>query len=150
MQLALIGTLSADDSKAFGRYNGIVTYAAGDPDIYILSNLNNVGTVEVNAFQVQADAIIQMSILDDEAAKEALWKARPTVAGRPGGLLDLESDNMGWRAGSSKDCASACVEILRNSDAAAERAARGKEWVRANFLAPHRIRDWLLLFNRMI
>ena len=33
-----------------------------DPDIFILSNLNNVGAVEVNAFQVHAAVCIQKSI----------------------------------------------------------------------------------------
>ena len=32
------------------------------PDIFILSNLNNVGSVEVNAFQVHSAAVIQKSI----------------------------------------------------------------------------------------
>ena len=57
-------------------------YAAGDPDIFILSNLNNVGSVEVNAFQVHSAAVIQKSIREGFGltVTEALWKARPTVA----------------------------------------------------------------------
>ena len=40
-------------------YNQTVTYAGGDPDVYILSNLNNIGAVEVNAFQVHSAAVLQ-------------------------------------------------------------------------------------------
>ena len=43
--------MAHDDPEGWDFYNQTVSYAAGDPDIYILSNLNNVGAVEVNAFQ---------------------------------------------------------------------------------------------------
>ena len=52
VQLALVGSMAHDDPEGWEFYNQTVAYAAGDPDIYILSNLNNVGSVEVNAIQV--------------------------------------------------------------------------------------------------
>ena len=54
VQLALVGAMAHDDPEGWEFYNQTVTYAAGDPDIFILSNLNNVGSVEVNAFQVHS------------------------------------------------------------------------------------------------
>ena len=61
-------------------------YAGGDPDIYILSNLNNVGSVEVNAFQVNSRVVLQKSIREGFGltVTEALWKGRPTIAGNVG------------------------------------------------------------------
>ena len=55
VQLALVGSMAHDDPEGWDFYNQTVAYAAGDPDIYILSNLNNVGSVEVNAFQVHSE-----------------------------------------------------------------------------------------------
>ena len=53
--------MAHDDPEGWDYYNRTVTYADGDPDVYILSNLNNIGSVEVNAFQVHSKAAIQKS-----------------------------------------------------------------------------------------
>ena len=86
VQLALVGSMAHDDPEGWDYYNRTVAYAAGDPDIYILSNLNNIGSVEVNAFQVHSAAVIQKSIREGFGltVTEALWKARPMV-GEPRG-----------------------------------------------------------------
>ena len=52
VQLALVGSMAHDDPEGWDFYNQTVAYAGEDPDIFVLSNLNNVGSVEVNAFQV--------------------------------------------------------------------------------------------------
>ena len=103
-----------------------VSNARADTEIYTLSNLNNVGSVEVNAFQVHSAAVIQKSIKEGFGltVTEALWKTRPTVAGR--------------------------VQILRDPQEARQRALRGKEFVRRHFLTPRLLRDWLVLMNRLL
>ena len=62
VQLALVGSMAHDDPEGWDFYNQTVAYAGEDPDIFVLSNLNNVGSVEVNAFQVYSGALIQKSI----------------------------------------------------------------------------------------
>lgn len=153
VQLALVGSMAHDDPEGWDFYNQTVAYAAGDADIFILSNLNNVGSVEVNAFQVHSAAVLQKSIREGFGltVTEALWKARPTVAGRVGGIVDqIEDGATGWLVDSSSECAEACVEILAESGAARQRALRGKEFVRGHFLMPRLLRDWLVLFNRLL
>ena len=152
-QLALVGSMAHDDPEGWDYYNQTVTYAGGDHDIYILSNLNNVGAVEVNAFQVHSAAVVQKSIKEGFGltVSEALWKARPTVAGCVGGIVDqIEQGVTGWLVESASECAAACREILGDPTAARERALRGKEVVRRNFLMPRLLRDWLVLFNRLL
>jgi trehalose synthase len=81
---------------------------------------------------------------------EALWKARPTVAGRVGGIVDQIVDHeTGWLVDSPSECAVACLEILADPLGARRLALRGKEVVRRNFLTPRLLRDWLVLFNRL-
>jgi trehalose synthase len=94
VQLALVGSMAHDDPEGWDYYNRTVEHAAGDDDIHILSNLNNVGAVEVNAFQVISDAVIQKSIREGFGltVAEALWKARPVVGGRVGGILSQIRD----------------------------------------------------------
>jgi len=152
IQLALVGSMAHDDPEGWDFYNQTVSYAAGDPDIYILSNLNNVGSVEVNAFQVHSAAVIQKSIKEGFGltVTESLWKTRPTVAGRVGGIVAQITDGeTGWLVDSATACAEACIEILRDPAEARQRALRGKEYVRRHFLTPRLLRDWLVLFNRL-
>src|SRR5712692_7948760 len=152
VQLALVGSMAHDDPEGWDYYNRTVDYAADDPDIYILSNMNNVGAVEVNAFQVHSAAAIQKSIKEGFglAVAEALWKSRPTVAGRAGGIVtQIEDGETGWLVDSPHGCAEACVEILGDPVAARARALKGKESVRRRFLTPRLLRDWLVLFNRL-
>jgi trehalose synthase len=153
VQLALVGSMAHDDPEGWDYYNRTVEYADGAPDIYILSNMNNVGAVEVNAFQVHAAAVLQKSIREGFGltVTEALWKTRPTVAGRVGGIVaQIEDGETGWLVSSPEECAQACIEILRDPHEARQRALRGKEAVRRRFLTPRLLRDWFVLFNRLL
>jgi trehalose synthase len=152
VQLALVGSMAHDDPEGWAYYNNTVEYADGDPDVFILSNLNNVGSVEVNAFQVHSKVVIQKSIREGFGltVSEALWKARPTVAGRVGGIVvQIADGETGWLVGSAEECAAACLQALRDPEEARARALRGKEHVRRHFLTPRLLRDWLNLFNRL-
>ena len=154
VQLALVGSMAHDDPEGWDYYNRTVTYAEGDPDVYILSNLNNIGSVEVNAFQVHSAAAIQKSTKEGFGltVTEALWKTRPMVASRVGGIVaQIQDGETGWLVDphSPDECAQACREILGDPAAARQRALRGKEFVRRNFLMPRLLRDWLVLLNKL-
>jgi trehalose synthase len=152
VQLALVGSMAHDDPEGWDYYNRTLEYAGDDPDIYILSNMNSVGAVEVNAFQVGSAVLIQKSIKEGFGltVTEALWKSKPIVAGRVGGIVAQITDGeTGWLVSSVEECAEACIEVLRDPPEARARALRGKEHVRRHFLTPRLLRDWLVLFNRL-
>ncbi|HWH13152.1 MAG TPA: glycosyltransferase [Miltoncostaeaceae bacterium] len=152
VQLALVGSMATDDPEGFEYYNRTVDYAAADPDIYILSNLNNVGGVEVNAFQTQAAAVVQKSIREGFGltVTEALWKARPTVAGKVGGIpLQVLDGETGYLVSSAEECADRILRLLREPEAARAMARRGKQHVRHDFLTPRLLRDWLGILRRV-
>jgi len=153
VQLALVGSMAHDDPEGFEYYNKTVAYADNDPDIFVLSNFNNVGSVEVNAFQVHSRVVLQKSVREGFGltVSEGLWKARPTVAGAVGGIVvQIEDGVTGWLVDSPEACAAACLEILADPQAARLRALAGKEHVRRHFLTPRLLRDWLALFNRLL
>jgi trehalose synthase len=153
VQLALVGSMAHDDPEGWDYYNRTVSYAAGDPDIFILSNLNNIGAIEVNAFQVHSAVVLQKSVREGFGltVSEALWKGRPMVAGRVGGIVtQIEDGVTGWLVASAEQAADACLEILADPARARDRALRGKEHVRRRFLTPRLLRDWLALFNRQL
>jgi trehalose synthase len=150
VQLALVGSMAHDDPEGWEYYQRTVEHAHGDSDVHILSNLNNIGAVEINAFQVHSDVVVQKSTREGFGltVTEALWKSRPTVAGRVGGIVAQIADGeTGWLVDSVDDCAGACDAILSDPAAGRTRALRGKEGVRRRFLTPRLLRDWLVLFN---
>ena len=92
-QLAMVGSMATDDPEGREYFQKTFEYADNDPDIKILSNLNNVGAIEVNAFQSQSDVCLQKSIREGFGltVTEALWKGRPTIGGNVGGIpLQIE------------------------------------------------------------
>jgi trehalose synthase len=152
VQLALVGSMAHDDPEGWDYYNQTVAAAQGDSDIFILSNLNNVGSVEVNAFQVHSAALVQKSIREGFGltVTEGLWKARPMVAGRVGGIVDqIQDRETGYLVDSVVECAEALNAILEDPQHVRAMALRGKEHVRRHFLSPRLLRDWLALFNRL-
>ena len=99
VQLALVGSMAHDDPEGWDFYNQTIAHAAGDPDIYILSNLNNVGSVEVNAFQVSSAAVIQKSIREGFGLRGLGGALEgPADRGRTGGR---HRRDRGGRTGSS-------------------------------------------------
>jgi trehalose synthase len=127
-----------------------MAYADSDPDIHILNNLNNVGAIEVNAFQSQADVMIQKSTREGFGltVSEALWKARPFIGGDVGGIpLQVADGETGYLVNSPEECAQRALTLLREPDHAKQLGRSGKEHVRKHFLTPRLLRDWLRIFK---
>jgi trehalose synthase len=151
-QLAMVGSMATDDPEGMEYFNKTFEYAGGDDDIKILSNLNNVGAIEVNAFQSQSDVCLQKSIREGFGltVTEALWKGRPTVAGNVGGIpLQIEDGVSGFLVNSPQECAERCTEILGNPELGKNLGRQGKEHARREFLTPRLLRDWLDLFTEL-
>ena len=153
IQLALVGSMATDDPEGWEYFSRTSSYANGDSDIFILSNLNNVGSVEVNAFQTHADVVVQKSVREGFGltVTEALWKSRPTVAGNVGGIpLQIVDGETGYLVSSVEECADRCLRIMKDPETAAAMARRGKQHVRHDFLTPRLLRDWLTILTRVL
>jgi trehalose synthase len=150
VQLALVGSMATDDPEGWEFFNSTMAYADGDPDIHILNNLNNVGAIEVNAFQSQADVMIQKSTREGFGltVSEALWKGRPFIGGDVGGIpLQVQDGETGFLVSSPDECADRAERILREPELGKRLGRAGKEHVRTHFLTPRLLRDWLKLFR---
>jgi trehalose synthase len=150
VQLALVGSMATDDPEGWEFFHETYRYADGDPDIKILNNLNNVGAIEVNAFQSQADVMVQKSIREGFGltVTESLWKARPTVAGNVGGIpLQIENGRSGYLVSSPQEAAARCTEVLADPELGKRLGRAGKEHARERFLTPRLLRDWLELLG---
>jgi trehalose synthase len=152
LQLVLAGSMATDDPEGFHVWELTEEAAADDPDIKLLSNLQQVGSIEINAFQRAADVVIQKSLREGFGltVSEGLWKGRPVVGGRAGGItLQIEEGRTGYLVDSVEQCASRTVELLQNPTLADELGGHGREHVRDNFLSTRELEDWLRLFNEL-
>jgi trehalose synthase len=150
VQLALIGSMATDDPEGWEFFNSTMAHADGDPDIHILNNFTTVGAIEVNAFQSQADVVIQKSTREGFGltVSEALWKGRPFIGGDVGGIpLQVQDGKTGFLVSSPDECADRSLRILREPDMGKQLGRQGKEHVRTHFLTPRLLRDWLRLFR---
>jgi trehalose synthase len=150
IQLALVGSMATDDPEGWEFFNSTMAYADGDPDIHILNNLNSVGAIEVNAFQSQADVVIQKSTREGFGltVSEALWKGRPFIGGDVGGIpLQVQDGETGYLVSSPAECADRALRVLREPDLGKRLGRAGKEHVRKHFLTPRLLRDWLGIFQ---
>jgi trehalose synthase len=152
VQLALVGSMATDDPEGWEFFHRTYEYAADDPDIKILNNLNNVGAIEVNAFQSQSDAVLQKSIREGFGltVTEALWKGRPTIAGDVGGIpLQIVDDEGGFLVSTPEEAADRTLRVLRDPELGRRLGRAGKERVRERFLTPRLLLDWLRIFTAM-
>jgi trehalose synthase len=152
VQLALVGSMATDDPEGWDYFNATVAHADGDPDIHILNNLNNVGAIEVNAFQSHSDVVIQKSTREGFGltVTEAIWKAKPFIGGEVGGIpLQVTDGESGYLVQTVEQCAERAIEILRDPGLGKRLGRAGKESARRRFLTPRLLRDWLELFEQL-
>jgi trehalose synthase len=153
VQLALVGSMASDDPEGWDFYNSTLAHADGDPDIHILNNFNNVGAIEVNAFQSLSDVLIQKSTREGFGltVSEALWKGRPFIGGNVGGIpLQVENGVSGYLVDTVSDCGERILDILNDPGLGRSLGLRGKEHVRENFLMPRYLRDYLKIFHEVL
>jgi trehalose synthase len=109
----------------------------------------------VNALQRRSEVIVQKSLAEGFGltVTEGMWKERPVVASRVGGIQDqVVNDETGLLIDDPRDLAAfgrAVSEILRDGERAAAMGRAGRERVRKRFLGPPHLLSWLDLFERL-
>ncbi|MCP9489700.1 MAG: glycosyltransferase [Solirubrobacteraceae bacterium MAG38_C4-C5] len=152
LQLALVGSMASDDPEGWDFFNATIAHAEGDPDIHILNNFNNVGAIEVNAFQSHSDVLVQKSTREGFGltVTEAIWKGRPFIGGNVGGIpLQIENGVSGYLVDTVETCAARATDILKDPALGKALGRRGKEHVRKHFLMPRYLRDYLRVFTEL-
>jgi trehalose synthase len=152
LQLVLIASMASDDPEGWAWYERTVRRAGEDYDIHILSNLNGVGNIEVNAFQRAAEVVIQKSVREGFGlvVAEALWKGKPVVAGNVGGIpLQVLYGKTGYLVNTTGECVNRTLYLLQHHDVAARMGMNGREHVREHFLMTRLLADELAIFNTL-
>ncbi len=152
LQLALVGSMASDDPEGWSLYDRTLRHAGEDFDIHVLHNFHGVGNEEVNAFQTAADVVVQKSLREGFGlvVTEALWKGKPVVGGRAGGIpLQVIEGQTGFLVESVEACADRVLYLLRFPEERARMGERGREHVRRHFLITRLLEDYLRLFLQM-
>jgi trehalose synthase len=110
----------------------------------------------VNALQRRADVVVQKSIAEGFGltVAEAMWKARPVVASRIGGIQDqIEHGRSGMLLDDPSDLATygqAVVELLSDAGKAAAIGREASQRVSRNFLGTRDLLQYVDLFERLL
>ncbi|MFX1571544.1 MAG: glycosyltransferase [Promethearchaeota archaeon] len=150
IRLALIGSLAHDDPEGIKWLEQLKNYAGDDPNIHILSNLDGVADLEVNAFQLISSIILQKSIREGFGltVTEALWKGTPVIGGNVGGIkLQIENGVNGFLVDTIEEATEKVLYLLKNPKKAKEMGQNGYEKVKNEFLLIHHVEKYLDLFK---
>ena len=109
----------------------------------------------VNALQRRADVVVQKSLAEGFGltVAEAMWKARPVVATRVGGIREQIADGVTGVLVDPLDLgefADAVTGMIENPVRAHQMGMRAREHVRKQFLAPRHLRDYVDLFEHLL
>ncbi len=151
-QLVLAGGGANDDPEGAAVLQEVKEAAGEDPDIIIL-DLPPWCALEINALQRASTLIVQKSIREGFGltVTEALWKAKPTIAGAVGGIPNQIINKLtGALVHSVDGCAYQMRYLLTHPDFAAQLGQNGHEHVKENFLMTTNVRRWLLLIRILL
>jgi trehalose synthase len=146
MQLVMVASMAQDDPEGLHYLEVTERHRAEDPDVFLLSNLQGVGNVEVNAFQRESTVVVQKSLREGFGlvVAEGMWKERAVVAGNTGGIrLQIEDGVSGYLVDSVEACAERVSELITDTGLRGEIGRAAKERVRDQFLTPRELEDTL-------
>jgi len=110
----------------------------------------------VNALQRRADVVVQKSLAEGFGltVAEAMWKQRPVVASRVGGIQDQVEDGVtGFLVDDPRDlaaCARTIERVLADPQLARQMGGAGRQRVIDKYLAVHRLREYVDLLAALI
>jgi len=154
-RLILCGSTAADDPESGKILERLQRKAKKLIDDGSLINLNIENNLLVNVLQRSSAVVVQKSIMEGFGltVTEALWKERPVVASRVGGIpLQIKNGENGFmlEPSDNEGFAKRILQILKNPEMGREMGKKGRELVRRKYLLPRLMGDYLNMFNEII
>jgi trehalose synthase len=152
LQLVLVGSLAHDDPEGQEWLQKVFDHRDHDRDIHVLTNLDGVSNHEVNAIQSLSRVIIQKSTREGFGlvVSEGLWKGKPVIGGRCGGIpLQVIDGRTGYLVDSAEECGRKLLDLLDNPVRCDEMGAAGRELVREHFLLTRYLHDYVRMFRTL-
>ena len=110
----------------------------------------------VNAAQRQSSVVVQKSLAEGFGltVSEAMWKHRPVVASRIGGIRDqIEDGRSGLLISDPRDleqAGAAVTGLLQDRERAQEMGAAAQQRVQQQFLGPHHLGRYFEVIRRAV
>jgi trehalose synthase len=148
LQLVMAGSMANDDPEGIHYLDLTEQHRDSDSDIHLVTNFQNVGNMEINAFQRASSVAIQKSTREGFGlvVAEAMWKRRPVIGGAVGGIrLQIEDGVSGFLVESVQECADRMVQLLQDDALRARMGAAAHRRVRERFLSTRELQDYLEL-----
>ncbi len=146
LQLVMLASMAHDDPEGRHYLQTTEAHRDGDPDVFLLSNFQGVGNLEVNAFQRASTVVVQKSLREGFGlvVSEALWKERAVIGGNVGGIrLQIEDGVSGFLVNSVDGCAERLLRLLGDPAERSHLGRAGRETVRDRFLTPRELEDYI-------
>ena len=149
-QLIIAGGSASDDPESERILNNILLDTKDDEDIHVLNlSLSNrlKNQREVNALQRAASVIMQPSTREGFGltVTEALWKSKPVIAGRVGGMsYQIQNGKTGYFYQNTEATAKKIIYLLNNPIFADRLGQKAKRYVQNHFLIVDRMIDYLI------
>ncbi len=148
MQLVLAGGGATDDPEGPIIMEQVKEEADKDKDIFVLF-LPPSSDLEINALQRGSTIVLQKSLREGFGltVAEALWKAKPVIAGAVGGIpLQINHKHSGILTHSVEGTAHWIKQLINDPEYAKKLGINGREHIKNNYLITRHIKDYLLLF----
>jgi trehalose synthase len=152
LQLIMAGSMASDDPEGIQFLDLTEEHRGGDPDIHLLTNLQNVGNTEINAFQRASAAVIQKSTREGFGlvVSEGMWKRRPVIGGNVGGIrLQIEDGVSGFLVDTVDQCSARIVQLLADDELRTAMGDAARQRVRDQFLTTRELHDYCSLLAEL-
>lgn len=151
-QLVLCGNLATDDPEGRKIYERVSQKIKNRNDVILILEEND---ILVNALQSTAAVVLQKSLREGFGltVTEALWKRRPVVASRVGGItLQVIDGKTGFlvEPNDIEGCARKLIQILKEPELARELGENGRAHVKEKFLITRSMMDHLELMEALL
>jgi len=150
VQLLMVASMATDDPEGWLYFEKTARHAGDDEDIHLLTDINGVKNLEVNAIQRASNVVLQMSTREGFGltVAEAMWKNVPVVGRNVGGIpLQIIDGVNGFLVETVSEAAEKTIYLLKHPDEAKSMGTKGREHVRSNFLIVNNLKDYLKLFK---
>ncbi len=154
-RLVLCGSMAPDDPEGWAIYEKVRRKSnrlLENGDIILITSENN---ILVNVLQRVSHVVIQKSLREGFGltVTEALWKEKPVVASKVGGIpLQIKDGESGYliEPNDTQQFAEKIIDILNHPELAKGLGEKGKEFVRKHFLITRLLGDYLSLLNEYL
>ena len=160
VQLVLAGFIAADDDpEALTYVKEVQKLVDSDPDIHIFSDIEDLrarridNDTFINALQVTSKLIVQFSLREGFGltVTEAMWKAKPVVAGDVGGIkLQIKDRENGRLVQNVNELVGAIIELLDDPQLGKRLGVAAHQSVKQSFLMPRYLLQHFELYQKLL